>query len=56
MLVVPSRVEAFGQTATESWLAKLCRSLWSYRILDIVDHKLNGYPAKPFESEDQKME
>jgi glycosyltransferase involved in cell wall biosynthesis len=53
MLVVPSRVEAFGQTATESMACKTpVVAFGATGLLDIVDHKLNGYLAKPFESED----
>lgn len=52
-LVVPSRLEAFGQTASE---AMACGTpVVAFRatgLIDIVDHKKNGYLAKPFVSED----
>tara|TARA_B100001741_G_scaffold86778_1_gene70756 strand:- start:326 stop:1555 length:1230 start_codon:yes stop_codon:yes gene_type:complete len=53
MLVVPSRKEAFGQTASESMAcATPVVAFGATGLLDIVDHKVNGYLAKPFESED----
>tara|TARA_B100001996_G_scaffold344453_1_gene300232 strand:- start:70 stop:1299 length:1230 start_codon:yes stop_codon:yes gene_type:complete len=53
MLVVPSRKEAFGQTASESMAcATPVVAFGATGLLDIVDHKINGYLAKPFESED----
>lgn len=53
MLVVPSRIEAFGQTASESMACGT--PVVAFRtsgLIDIVDHKVNGYLAKPYESED----
>ena len=53
MLVVPSRVESFGQTASESMACGNPVVAFSTTGLkDIVDHKVNGYLAKPFETED----
>lgn len=53
ILIVPSRKEAFGQTAMESMAcATPVVAFGTTGLLDIVDHKLNGYLAKPFESED----
>ena len=53
MLVVPSRKEAFGQTASESMACETpVVAFGATGLLDIVDHKINGYLAKPFESED----
>ena len=53
ILVVPSRMEAFGQTASESMSCGTpVVSFGTTGLLDIVDHKINGYLAKPFETED----
>ena len=53
ILVVPSRLEAFGQTASESMAcATPVVAFGTSGLLDIVDHKVNGYLAKPFETED----
>lgn len=53
VLVVPSRKEAFGQTASESMACGTpVVAFGATGLLDIVDHKINGYLAKPFESED----
>mgnify|MGYP001281350308 CR=1 FL=1 len=53
ILVVPSRLEAFGQTASESMAcATPVVAFGTSGLLDIVDHKANGYLAKPFEAED----
>ena len=53
LLVVPSRMESFGQTATESMACGTpVVAFGATGLLDIVDHKINGYLAKPFESED----
>ena len=53
VLVVPSRKEAFGQTASESMAcATPVVAFGATGLLYIVDHKVNGYLAKPFESED----
>ena len=53
VLVVPSRIEAFGQTASESMACGTpVAAFGATGLLDIVDHKKNGYLAKPYESED----
>lgn len=53
LMVVPSRQEAFGQTASESMacgtpVVTFCHT----GLVDIVDHKKNGYLAKPFDTVD----
>ncbi|MDK2792755.1 MAG: hypothetical protein PWQ25_1618 [Deferribacteres bacterium] len=53
VMVVPSLQEAFGQTASEAMACGtpvVCFDATGLK--DIVDHKMNGYKAKPFESED----
>ena len=53
MLIVPSRKEAFGQTASESLACGTpVVAFGATGLLDIVDHKVNGYLAEPFETED----
>lgn len=55
VMVVPSLQEAFGQTASESMACGTpVVAFGATGLLDIVDHKTNGYLAKPFESEDLK--
>ena len=53
VMVVPSSTEVFGQTASE---AMSCGTpVVAFRctgIQEVVDHKVNGYLAKPYESED----
>lgn len=53
VMIVPSLQEAFGQTASE---AMACGTpvvaFGATGLLDIVDNKVNGYLAKPFESKD----
>jgi glycosyltransferase involved in cell wall biosynthesis len=53
VMVVPSRQEAFGQTASE---AMACGTpvvaFDATGLKDIVDHRQNGYLAKPFETAD----
>ncbi len=55
VMVVPSLQEAFGQTASE---AMSCGTpvvaFGSTGLLDIVDHKSNGYLAKPYNIDDLK--
>lgn len=53
VMVVPSLQEAFGQTASESMACGTpVVAFGTTGLFDIVDHKVNGYLAKPFESED----
>ncbi len=51
VMVVPSKQEAFGQTASE---AMACGTpvvaFGATGLLDIVDHKINGYLATPFDT------
>lgn len=53
IMVVPSLQEAFGQTAME---AMACGTpvvaFATSGLLDIVDHRVNGYLAKPFDIDD----
>jgi len=51
--VVPSRQEAFGQMATESMACGTPVVAFGHTgLLDIVDHKVNGYLAKPLDTSD----
>lgn len=51
--VVPSLQEAFGQTASESMACGTpVVAFGTSGLLDIVEHKKNGYLAKPFDSDD----
>jgi len=53
VMVVPSLQEAFGQTASESMACGTpVVSFGATGLLDIVEHQINGYLAKPFESTD----
>lgn len=53
VMVVPSLQEAFGQTASESLACGTPVVAFNATGLkDIVDHKVNGYLAQPFEVED----
>ena len=55
VMIVPSKQESFGQTASE---AMACGTpvvaFNSTGLKDIIDHKINGYLAEPFNSEDLK--
>lgn len=53
VMVVPSLQEAFGQTATESMACGTpVVAFGATGLLDIVDHKSNGYLADPFDTQD----
>jgi len=53
VMVVPSLQEAFGQTASESMACGTpVVAFGATGLLDIVDHKENGYLAKPFDITD----
>ncbi len=53
VMVVPSKQEAFGQTASESMACGTPVVAFGVTgLLDIVDHKKNGYLAAPFDSTD----
>jgi len=53
VMLVPSLQEAFGQTASESMACGTPVVAFSHTgLLDIIDHKTNGYLAKPFDTLD----
>jgi len=53
VMIVPSLQESFGQTASESMACKTpVVAFGATGLLDIVNHKKNGYLAKPFDVED----
>lgn len=53
VMVVPSTQESFGQTASEAMACGTPVVAFAYSgLLDIVEHKINGYLAKPFDSND----
>ena len=53
VMVVPSLQEAFGQTASEAMSCDTpVVAFAATGLLDIVDHKINGYLAKPFDTSD----
>jgi glycosyltransferase involved in cell wall biosynthesis len=53
VMVVPSRQEAFGQVASE---AMACGTpvvaFTGTGVQDLVDHRVNGYLAQPFDPQD----
>jgi glycosyltransferase involved in cell wall biosynthesis len=53
VMIVPSLQECFGQTAIEAMACKIPVVAFNTTGLkDIVDHKINGYLAKCFDSQD----
>ena len=53
VMIVPSLQEAFGQTASESMACGTPVVAFGHTgLLDIIDHKKNGYLAKPFSTDD----
>jgi len=53
LIVVPSLQEAFGQTASETMgCGTPVVAFGRTGLLDIIDHKENGYLAKPFDTTD----
>lgn len=53
VMIVPSLQEAFGQTASESMACGTPVVAFGHTgLLDIIDHKINGYLAKPFDIND----
>jgi glycosyltransferase involved in cell wall biosynthesis len=53
VMVVPSLLESFGQTATESMACGTpVVAFNSSGLLDIVDHKINGYLAESYDTAD----
>lgn len=55
IMIVPSLQEAFGQTASEAMACETpVVAFGATGLLDIVDNKVNGYLAKPFDATDLK--
>jgi len=53
VMVVPSLMEVFGQTASEAMACETpVVAFQCTGIQEIIDHKVNGYLAKPYESAD----
>jgi glycosyltransferase involved in cell wall biosynthesis len=53
VMVVPSRQESFGQTVSESLACGTPAVAFSVTgLIDIIDHRTNGYLAKPFDVSD----
>jgi glycosyltransferase involved in cell wall biosynthesis len=53
VMIVPSIIESFGQTASESFACGTpVVAFDTSGLKDIVDHKVNGFLAKPYESND----
>ena len=52
VMVVPSYQESFGQTAIESMACGTpVVAFGATGLLDIIDHRVNGFLAKPYDSE-----
>lgn len=55
VMIVPSLQEAFGQTASEAMACETpVVAFGATGLLDIVDNKVNGYLAKPFDATNLK--
>lgn len=53
VMIVPSLQEAFGQTASEAMSCGVpVVAFGATGLLDIVEHKVNGYLATPFDTDD----
>ena len=53
VFVAPSLMEAFGKTLAESMACGTpVVAFGTTGLLDIVDHRVNGYLAKPFDTND----
>jgi glycosyltransferase involved in cell wall biosynthesis len=53
VMVVPSRQEAFGQTASEALACGTPVAAFNATgLIDVLEHRVSGYLAKPFEAED----
>ena len=53
VMIVPSLQEAFGQTASEAMSCGVpVVAFGTTGLLDIVEHKVNGYLATPFDTDD----
>ncbi len=53
VMIVPSLQEAFGQTASEAMACGTPVVAFGHTgLLDIIDHKINGYLAKSFDTND----
>lgn len=52
-MIVPSRQEAFGQTASEAMACETPALAFAHTgLLDIIDNKINGYLAEPYDTDD----
>jgi glycosyltransferase involved in cell wall biosynthesis len=53
VMIVPSLQESFGQTASEAMACETPVVAFAHTgLLDIIDHKINGYLATPFDTTD----